>query len=195
MNKETKLIIRDIVIIVTVLAILAFLATSLTGCKSLKTVSHSTKDSIVIKLHDSTIYNTVTNTKDSIRYRDSVIITKASSVDTAIPHGSTADFHIKKGNATIHRTVDNGVEHITAECNELVIKVTDLEYVYHLEQKKTDSLVKLVSDSKVSHAETTVKEVSKSWWGKLVAGIGKGLLFIIGLIIGAVIGWLIKKFF
>lgn len=148
----------------------ALFALSLSACHTIKRTS-VTRDSVVLK--DSTVYvfKTVTNTKDSIRIKDSVVKIYGSAATLQVPVNSTVDVSKKSGKATITRTVDNGVETITANCDSFEILVPELRYELHVAKVENDNLKEKVREASNSHSEVITKEVKKSRWAMFLSGI------------------------
>jgi len=161
------------------------------SCHTLKTIGHNTRDSVVIRTHDSTIYTTVTNTKDSVVLRDSLVTVMGDVQDFALPFNSDVDTIIKKGSLRIISTVHNGVRTTHVDCGEKDILIEDLRVVVHREKQSNDSLSNVINEIRSQHVETVIKQEQKTWFGRLFDEL-KTCLFWVAIIIVA--WWAVKKF-
>ena len=171
------------------LLILAFAVWLLPSCKVMKTASVTTRDSVVIKYHDSTVVNHKTVMKDSVVMRDSVIGIKGNSTSLELQQGSDEDTTIEQGNVNLHRYVDkNGTEHIDCKADSLTLVVKNLTYEKSVISNTNDSLTKQINSSAITHSKETVKVQQLSWFGRLWASVEKifawfGLGCLVALII------------
>lgn len=178
-----------------IIIIAALLVMALPSCRMMKTVSREVRDSIVLKTHDTTIVRYVTNSRDSVVIRDSVITIKAGHTGFTLPVNSTTDTIIKKGHITLRRTVNNGIEHIDCNSDSLTLVVNNLTYRYKEVARERDSIKSNLSSSDKTHTEVTVKQVQKSWFGRLWDNV-KNIFSWFGLIcLVVIIVWIVKKFF
>ena len=168
--------------------VLIALSLFLGSCHALKNVKHDVKDSVVVKVHDSVIYKTVINTKDSVVIKDTAIGISSGSVGIILPFNSKADTTIRKGNSTLRRHIDNaGNEHIDCNTDSLTIVINDLQLIVRQKSVVADSLNNTIQSTILSHSDIQIKEVSQSWFGRTWAKVKNyfawfGLLCLLHLI-------------
>lgn len=150
----------------TIVALIVIIVV-LSSCHTLKNVKHDVKDSVVVKVHDSVIYKTVINTKDSVVIKDTAIGISSVSVGVILPFNSKADTTIRKGSSTLRRHIDNaGNEHIDCNTDSLTIVINDLQLIVRQKSVVADSLNHTIQSTMLSHSDIQVKEVSQSWFGR-----------------------------
>lgn len=164
---------------------------SATSCRTWKTTGRVTRDSVVLKTKDTTIYKYVTKTRDSIVIKDTSIGFSAEDFGFEIDHNSTSDTVIKKGKLTIRRTVNNGKEYIHCNTDSFTILVANLRSAIlyqenHIAQQNTK-----ISELTKSHDEVVTKEKQPSWFMRAFAWLRNGFA-ILGLVVFII--WLIKRF-
>lgn len=147
--------------------VLIVLSLFLGSCHTLKNVKHDVRDSVVVKVHDSIIYKTVINTKDSIVIKDTAIGISSGSVGVILPFNNKADTTIRRCNSTLRRHIDNaGNEHIDCNTDSLTIVINDLQLIVRQKSVVLDSLNKNIQSTSLSHSDIQIKEVSQSWFSR-----------------------------
>jgi len=166
MERKEFIFWKVLLLILGSIALIAILF-GVTGCKSFKTVSSQTRDSVVIKLRDSVVISQHLRYKDSTVIKDTLVRVKHDRAEYRFPANSTKDTAIRSGRATLRISVNNGQVTGQADCDSFDILVTDLRILYRNEQTENQLLTKQLQDYKASHTELTVKTESKSWFGRL----------------------------
>ncbi len=145
-----------------------------TSCRVMKPVSVKTRDSIVVRIKDSTVVHDVTVTKDSIVVKDSTIGIAGSSTGVTIQNGSTIDTTTHEGNVNLHRYVDNkGKEHIDCNSDSLTLVIKNLIREKTESSQRYDSMSIAKDSVSRSHSEVVVKQQALSWWGRLWTNVEK----------------------
>ena len=191
MERKEFIFWKVLLVILGSIALIAILF-GLTGCKSLKTVSRQTRDSIIYKLRDSVVVKQHLRYKDSTVIKDTLVRVKHDRAEYRFPVNSTTDTAIRSGRATLRISVNNGQVTGQADCDSFDILFQDMRIV--ISQKETDNqlLSKEFQDYKSTHTELTVKTESKSWLGRLWATVQRYFAWF-GLIAFVYLIWKVYK--
>lgn len=163
-----------------------------TSCHTIKK-STVTRDSVVIKFHDSTVTNNVTLTRDSVIIHDSIVTIEGENTGFSFPFDATTDTVVKKGGLTLRRTVNKGVVTIECDAEKKQIIINNLTKVISFKDKMIEVWEQKYNEATKSHSDVTVKEETKSWFGRLWANVQKffawfGLVCFVALVV-----WLVMK--
>jgi len=142
-----------------------------TGCKSFKTVSTQTRDSVVIKLRDSVVVKQHLRYKDSTVIKDTLVRVKHDRAEYRFPVNSTTDTAIRSGRATLRISVNNGQVTGQADCDSFDILINDQRIIISQKDVENQVLSKQFQDYKASHTSVEVKEARKGWLGRLWSAV------------------------
>lgn len=170
MERKEFIFWKVLLVILGSIALIAILF-GVTGCKSFKTVSSQTRDSIVIKLRDSVVVSQHLRYKDSTVIKDTLVRVKHDRAEYRFPANSTTDTAIRSGRATLRISVNNGQVTGQADCDSFDILFQDMRVMYSQKQTENEILSKQFQDYKASHTSVEVKEARKGWFARLWSAV------------------------